>query len=260
MASYFKLFLELQKSNLKTAFTSKVDAILNILFMLANNLAFAFMWWVLLKNKGSVNGWGIEEVFLMSAFTNFGYAIYAVLFRGVERIPEYIESGALDSYIASPRNPIFMISMSESTFANWGDFITAGILLFASGYTSFDNITMFLVVGILTFITTFSFRLILSSLSFYRDGIDRLSNNLFLSFLIFSSQPGSVFRGWYKVIYLTIIPAGFISLFPVEIIRNFSISSFGILLIFNAFIFTLAIYSFNKGLKKYGSGNRFGVR
>lgn len=41
-----KLFLYIQKSNVKTAFLNKADALINVLMMLINNLAFFFMWWV----------------------------------------------------------------------------------------------------------------------------------------------------------------------------------------------------------------------
>ena len=39
-----KLFLFIQKSNLKTAFLNKADAFINVLMMTINNLSFIFMW------------------------------------------------------------------------------------------------------------------------------------------------------------------------------------------------------------------------
>lgn len=260
VVSYFKLFLHIQKNNLKVAFVSKLDAFMNIFFMLANNLAFTFMWWVLFSMKGIINGWKLEHILLMHAFNNFGFSFFALFARGVEKLPEYIENGSLDSYITTPRNSLFMIATSESTFANWGDLITAIVLLIFSGFTSPSEIALFIFLGLICAITFIAFRLLLSSLSFFKENLDRFGNNMYMSFLIFSSQPGSVFLGWYKFIYLTIIPAGFVSLVPVEILSNFSWKWLGLMIIFNICLCLIAYFTFCQGLKKYSSGNKFGLR
>ena len=119
-----KLFLYIQKSNVKTAFLNKADALINVLMMLINNLAFFFMWWVIFQHKGTINGWGIGEMALLYMAINNAFASFALFARGIQALPEYIDNGTLDNYLATPRNPLFMISTSESTFANWGDFLS----------------------------------------------------------------------------------------------------------------------------------------
>lgn len=258
--SNIKLFFYIVKNNFKTSFSSKSDAFMNIILMMINNLAFVFMWWVLFQNKTSINGWELKHVLLMQAFANLGFGIYAVLFRGAENIPQHIENGSLDSYITSPRNPLFMVTTSESTVANWGDVLT-GLLLFAiSGFWSIPNIFIFISLSILCFITIFSFRIIVSCLSFFKGNMDRLGNNLFMSLLIFASLPASIFTGWYKVLFLTIIPAGFIALIPVNIMSSLTWFDVASLLAFNIAIFSFAIWFWSFCLKRYSSGNKFGVR
>ncbi|MFV0626259.1 MAG: ABC-2 family transporter protein [Alphaproteobacteria bacterium] len=259
--SNFSLFLTIQKNNFKSAFTSKSDAWTNILLMLINNLIFVFMWWALLQNRGSINGWTMQHLYLMHGINNFGFGIYAVFFRGCEEISQYIENGSLENYITSPRNSLFLVLTSESTFANWGDIITGIVLFTISGYyIDIQNIFIFIALTIIVASIFISFRLILSTFSFYKNDIERLGHNIFMSFLIFSSQPASVFTGWYKVLYLTVIPAGFISLFPVEIITNFKWTNLLILLSFTISISTFSVWFFYSGLKRYSSGNKFGVR
>lgn len=134
-----KLFLYIQKSNVKTAFLNKADALINVLMMLINNLAFFFMWWVIFQHKGTINGWGIGEMALLYMAINNAFASFALFARGIQALPEYIDNGTLDNYLATPRNPLFMISTSESTFANWGDFLTGLLAFFWSGYLSWTT-------------------------------------------------------------------------------------------------------------------------
>ena len=109
-AENWELFRFIQKSNLKTAFLSKGDAFVNILMMLINNFSFIFMWWVIFNDKGTINGWNFDDMALMFAVSGLSFALYAIFFRGVAELPQYIENGTLDSYIVSPRNLLFMAS------------------------------------------------------------------------------------------------------------------------------------------------------
>lgn len=255
-----KLFLFIQKSNIKTAFLNKTDAAVNVLMMLINNLAFFFMWWVIFRYKGDINGWGISEMALLYMAINNAFALFALFARGIQQLPEYIDNGNLDNFLATPRNPLFMIATSESTFANWGDLITGLVAFFLSGYLRFDTFFIMILVSFLAFTILFAYRLIMSSLAFFIPDSQRLGDNIFMAFITFSSQPASIFTGWYKILFLTLIPAGFISYYPVELIKNFNLCDLGIMAGGVTFFFVISIKFFYFGLRRYASGNRFGVR
>lgn len=259
-AENWKLFWFIQKSNLKTAFLSKGDALINILMMLINNFSFIFMWWVIFEDKGTINGWNFDDMALMFAVSGLSFALYAVFFRGVAELPQYIENGTLDSYIVSPRNLLFMTSTSFSTFANWGDVITALTMYFLSGYVSTGGFILFLYLSFMAFLLTYAMRLILSTFAFYTRGTESLCNNILMTFLIFSNQPATIFTGIYKIIFLTIIPAGLISLFPVSLLKNFTWFEFALFTLGTGGIFLLSLLFFNRGLRQYASGNGFGIR
>lgn len=258
--STLKLFFFIQRINLKTAFLSKSDAFINLLMLTINNFSFIFMWWVIFQSKQSINGWDFSQMALLFAVTNNAFATYAVFARGIQRLPEDIENGNLDNYLVSPRNTLFILSTSESTFANWGDYLTGFIMFFVSGYVSTYSFTMMIITSLLGAMVVYGFRLIASSLAFFMADSQRLGDNIFMAFLTFGSQPASIFTGWYKVMFLTIIPSGFISLFPVQLITSFSWGAWGALC-FGAFAFFYgSICFFRFGLRHYTSGNRFGVR
>ncbi len=256
-----KLFLYIQKSHIKTAFQNKTDAFVNILMMLINNLAFFFMWWVIFKYKdNNINGWGIGEMALLYMAVNNGFGLFALFARGVQPLPEYIDNGTLDNYLTTPRNPLFMIASSESTFANWGDLLTGFLAFFLSGYASMKTFGIMIIVSLLVTFLFFSYGLLMSSLAFFIKDSQRLGDNIFMAFLTFASQPASIFTGWYKTLFLTVIPAGFISYYPVELIKNFNLTDLAIMIGSCLLFFYLSLRFFYFGLRRYSSGNRFGVR
>lgn len=256
----FKLFLFIQKSNLKTAFLSKGDALANVVMMTVNNLSFIFMWWVIFQNKGTINGWDFGDMALLFAVMNNAFATFALFARGVELLPEFIDNGNLDNFLVSPRNSLFMVSVSESTFANWGDYVTGFLMFFLSGYVTFANFGLFILASLFAFVIMYSLRTILSSLAFFAADTQRLGDNVFMAFLTFGSQPASIFTGWYKVVFLTVIPAGFISLYPVELIKGHSLQALAVMGLGSIVFFLLAVKIYLCGLRHYSSGNRFGVR
>lgn len=255
-----KLFFYIQKSNVKTAFLNTGDAVVNILMMTINNLSFIFMWWVIFHNKGSINGWTFSEMALLFAVSNNAFATYALFARGIQNIPEYIANGSLDNYLVTPRSSLFMISVSESTFANWGDYLTGFIMFFLSGYVSWSCFFLMLFVSFMGFILLYALRLIVSCFAFFASDTQRLGDNMFMAFLTFGMQPASIFTGWYKILFLTIIPAGFLSLIPVRILTDFHLSDLGLMMGYCFLLLFIAVRFFYFGLKRYTSGNRFGVR
>ena len=259
-AKNWKLCWFIQKLNIKTAFLSKGDAFVNILMMLVNNFSFIFMWWVIFADKGTIKGWNFGDMALMFAISCMSFSLYAVFFRGTTELPRYIEEGMLDNYLCSPQNVLFAVSTSFSTFANWGDFLTGLLMYFVSGYVSFSGFFFFLYLSFMAFLLTYALRLILSTFAFYFQRTETLGHNIFMTFLIFSNQPASIFSGVYKVLFLCIIPAGFVSLFPVALLKNFSLGDFLIFTAGTSGFFVLSLIFFKHGLKHYTSGNRFGIR
>ncbi|MBE6444711.1 MAG: hypothetical protein E7019_01440 [Alphaproteobacteria bacterium] len=260
LKNLIKLFFYIQKSNLKTAFLNKSDAFVNVLMMTINNLSFIFMWWIIFQDRNSINGWQFGQMALLFAIGNNAFGFFALCTRGIQLIPELIENGNLDNFLTSPQNSLFLIATSEATFANWGDFVTGFLMFFLSGYVSWHTFGIMLFCSFMGFILMFAIRLLASSLAFFVSDSQRLGDNIFISFLTFASQPASIFTGWYKVIFLTILPAGLLSFVPVNLITNFSWSECLFFILAVLFFFGISLFAYHTGLKRYSSGNRFGVR
>ena len=78
--------------------------------------------------------------------------------------------------------------------------------------------------------------------------------------IIFSVYPQTVYGTFLRVVLFTVIPAGFIGYLPVELLRSFSVLGLAATLGGAAAYAGLALFVFRRGLRRYASGNRFGVR
>lgn len=255
-----KLIIATQKTHLKSAFISKSDALINVLMMVVNNCSFGFMWWALFNSKQQINGWNFDDMLILFAVSCNAFWLFATFFRGIEDIPRFVENGNMDGFLTSPHSPLLMLSISRSSFSNWGDMLTGYLAFFLTDYVSWENFVLITILSVYAFLITYGFILIFASLSLFFKNMDRPAHSAVISFTIVQSQPASIFSGWYKVMIFTIIPVGFTTLLPVRMIQNFNWTDFLYINLGALFFLVTAIWLFNKGLKNYSSGNRFGVR
>lgn len=76
----------------------------------------------------------------------------------------------------------------------------------------------------------------------------------------FATYPGTIFKKGIKLILYTVIPVGIANYIPVDIIINFNLGSFGIVILFAMVLSSIAFVIFYKGLKRYSSSNLMSSR
>jgi ABC-2 type transport system permease protein len=101
---------------------------------------------------------------------------------------------------------------------------------------------------------------ILHSLAFWLGRIDALARSVFDFLVTFSIYPRPLFGGLLKIVLFTLLPAGFIGYLPYELLRDFQWTGLAAACGGAAAYAALALAVFAAGLRRYESGNRFGVR
>jgi ABC-2 type transport system permease protein len=81
-----------------------------------------------------------------------------------------------------------------------------------------------------------------------------------MGLLSFASYPLSIYQGFTKILILLIIPAGFVSGVPVELLKSFDATWLLYMIGFTILITIIAVSIFYYGLRKYESGNLLYVR
>ncbi|KAB3529146.1 ABC transporter permease [Alkaliphilus serpentinus] len=248
IAMYFKF-------NLSASMEYRGSFLMQTFGMILNNSTFIFFWWILFSNINTIGGYGFKEVMGLWAIASTSYGLSFVVFGNIRRLSQMIINGELDTYLLQPKDVLINIISSSTVISAWGD-IFYGIILFIGVYglspVSFSLFILFCITGAIMFSSVLIFA---NALTFYM-GNSQGVFNLVLEFMItFSIYPEGIYKGFTKLIIYTFLPAAFITLFPVRLLNAFSWNWFILLMITVVGWATFTYFFFNKGLKKYESGN-----
>jgi ABC-2 type transport system permease protein len=246
--------------NLRSAFALRGAFWLQAGFMLANNILYFTFWWIFFDRFEEIGGWRLPDMAALFGIVATGFGISIVFAGGIRDLSKQIIEGDLDAFLTQPKNPLLHATASKTYASGWGDISSGmGFLLF-SGLVEWATLPL-AGIAVLSSAAVFTASgVILHSLAFWLGRIDALARQLWEFLITFSSYPSPLFGGALRFALFTIIPAGFIGYLPLSLVRNSSWES--LIYVAGGVIgySTLGILVFNAGLRRYQSGNRFGVR
>jgi viologen exporter family transport system permease protein len=97
------------------------------------------------------------------------------------------------------------------------------------------------------------------SLSFWLGRVDTLARQLWELTITFSLYPEPLFGGMLRFVLFTVLPAGFVGYLPARLVRNGSAFDAIVLLGAAGAYLLVAVGLFDRGLRRYSSGSRFGT-
>jgi ABC-2 type transport system permease protein len=90
--------------------------------------------------------------------------------------------------------------------------------------------------------------------------VDTLARQLWESLVMFGLYPQPLFTGALQLVLFTLVPAAFVGYLPADLLRRPTLLR-GIVVLAGAAVYaSLAVAVFSAGLRRYASGNRFGLR
>ena len=229
------------KYNIMRQMINPLSFTLNVIFMMLNNAAFIIQWIILFSLKDSFGGYGFNEMMLIWGISTMSYGLSFIMFGGAFTLGQTIENGGLDQYLVTPRNLYYSVISSYSKVSAIGDFLYGLVLC--------------LIFSIIGASILKAFAVILNSLAFWITRSDDFANSLLGAFISFSIYPDSVFNKFIRVLMYTVLPVGFAVFLPVNIIMNFNIYYFIIVILFTIMINQISHLVFNKGIRRYSSSN-----
>ncbi len=252
------LFKEYMKITLASAMEYRFNFILQSITMILNDAIWIVFWWIFFTKFNVVNGWQLKELLMLYAVVTFSYGFSGFIFGNRHHVANIIAEGKLDFYLGLPKSELFHLLISKSSAFSFGDMIFGLILAIIS--FSIWQWPLFLLLVIISAIISISFAVIVGSLSFYWGNAEETAKTLNLGLISFAMYPLPIFKGFVRVLILTIIPAGFVGSIPVELLNNFNWQWLLLSILVAIVFFAIAIFVFKKGLKKYESGNLINVR
>lgn len=236
---------------------NKASFLSNIVFMVLNNSSFIIQWLILFSLKESIGGYSFEQVMLLWGLAAGTYGVAHFFFKNAFDLSEIIQTGKLDAYLVQPKNVLIQIITTDVSVAALGDLVYALIIVVIFGFRIIPLFVLFSITG--GFIAV-SISIIFSSLAFWFQRTEMLTDTMNGIILNFATYPDGIFKGFVKIILFTIVPVGIANYLPVHIMTNFDIKLFLIVIVVTILLILFAFFIFNKGLKRYSSSNLMNAR
>ena len=247
-------------ANLQAAMEYRVAFIVQIITMIANDSLWLFFWWTYFRQFPLVNGWQSSNIIVIWAVAACGFGIGMGVFGNTQKLAAIIMNGGLDAYLGMPRNVLLHVCITASDPTAWGD------ILFAVGafalllHPDLFHFALFLLLSILGALIFVAFLVILGSLAFFLGNTEGLSQQMLGAIITFSTYPMNIFTGVVRLLLFTVVPAGFISFVPLQLLQHFSWPLFGAMVGFTVLFVGAAVGVFELGLRRYESGNLLGMQ
>jgi len=253
-----KFMLEYFKINLQSIMEYRISFITQASFMFVNDIFWVIFWAIFFNKFPSINNWVFTDIMAMFVVITCAWGLVGTVFGNFKNIAEIIRDGQLDFYLALPKEELSHILISKLKFDAFGDLLF-GIIL-AIIFVPFAKLPLLLVLVLVSSIIILGFAIILGSLSFYMGSSVEVANQGLMGILTLASYPFSVFSGFTRIFLLTLIPAGFITGVPVELLKLFDWKWFLLMLAFAGIVLGISLIIFKKGVKRYESGNLINAR
>ena len=249
------------RKNFKNEKELKSSFIMSVIGMAINNTAFLILWYYFGNSVGNINGWDPLDIFGLYAFSATSYGIVSSLCNGIYKLPNYISSGNFDKYLLTPKSILLKVTTSSISTSAIGDLVFGLICLIV--FIIISKLTLLQILLSIFFIIIssiifYSCSLVCMSISFYLMDGENVSTGLYGLFLSNSLYHGGAFTGILRFVFMYIIPSLLLGAIPVEIVKNFNIVTFLLLICLTIFWLCFSILFFYKSLKKYESNNLFG--
>ena len=255
-----KMIFSYLKLNLKKEWKYKPSFFMQIIMMILNDLFFIIQWVIIFKLVDNIGGYGFNETMLLWAIAAGGYGFSHTFFAGAWSIKDIVYEGKLDVYLTQPKNVLLNVSCSSTEVSGIGDMMYAFVVLAIIRAPWYWYLLMFPVM-ILAGLVYVSVYIVYVSLCFYIKQGDAVAKSVESTINKIGNYPSAIFNTIIKGLLFTLIPAFFYTFVPAQ---YFFLTPniwwiLGSLAVTISWV-VLAFVLFNRGLKKYNSGNLMGGR
>jgi ABC-2 type transport system permease protein len=255
----FRFIKSLFLTNLKAAIALRGAFVIQVTFMILNNLTYFVFWWMLFDRVPNLRGWCLSEVQLLFGISASGFGLVAGFAGGVRHLGRFIDEGALDPLIAQPKPTLLYALGMRSHPHGFGDLLSGLGFLVLSGYLTWGTAPLVLLAIAASSLTYVASGIVFFSLAFWLRRTESLARQLWDLLITFSLYPEPLFGGVLRLLLYTVLPAGFISFLPVRVVQEARVVDVLSLCAGVSAYLVFAVWFFRRGMMRYSSGSRFGV-
>ena len=255
-----KLIFDYYKLNAKKEWKYKSSFFMQIIMMIFNDLFFIIQWYIIFQLIDNIGGYGFNETMLLWSIAAGGFGFSHMFFGGAWNIKDIVYDGKLDVFLTQPKSVLINVACSSTEISAIGDIAYSFIILFIIG-APWQWFLLIIPAIILSGLIYVSVYIVYASLCFYIKGGDAAAKSVEGTLNKVGNYPPAIFNSVVKGLLFTAIPAFFYTFIPAKyfvLIPN--IWWILIAIVVTIFWVALAFFAFNRGLKKYNSGNLMGGR
>jgi ABC-2 type transport system permease protein len=246
----------LLRVNLAGGLARPVFAVTSAAMMLANNLILSLLWVIYFADFSSLRGWGLQDLALLLGIVAWAFGLTVFLAGGLRDLANTIADGGLDVHLGRPRHPLPGLLLSRPIPSGLGDMASAFLFWFWLGRAGIGDLPLLLAVSTAAAVVLGATLVITQCLPFWLTGSAALSEELFNMLLVIVFYPQNAYGFLVRLVLFTILTAAYVGLLPVEAVRNHDfLQALGVLAAAVGYG-ALAVWVFERGLRRYTSGNR----
>jgi ABC-2 type transport system permease protein len=245
--------------NLKASLAERGAFVLQVLFMMLNNVTFFVFWWALMHRVPTLRGWRLGDIQLLFGIVAASFGLAVVFGGGVRQLGRFVHEGELDTLLTQPRAVLPYALGMRLQASGVGDFVSGIVFVTTSGVMSWGAVPVTAVAIIASALVIVASGVVFFSLAFWLGQVETLSRQLWELLITFSLYPEPLFGGALRFVLFTLLPAGFIGYVPVHVARGSSVWLAAGLVAAASVYVALAFLVFHRGIARYASGSRFGT-
>ena len=247
-------------ANLQAAMEYRTAFWVQIITMVANDSLWLFFWWTYFRQFPLLHGWQNTDIVILWVISACGFGIAMCIFGNASKLAALIMNGGLDAYLGMPRNVLLHVCISATDPTAWGDVIFAVGAYALFLHPDLLHIGLFALLALQVALIFTAFIVILGSMAFFVGNTEGMTQQVYGALITFSTYPMSIFTGVVRLLLFTIVPAGFISFVPLQLLHQFTWPLLGAMAGFTILIGSVAMGVFRLGLRRYESGNLLGMQ
>jgi ABC-2 type transport system permease protein len=228
--------------------------------MFFNNLLWLAFWVYFFKAFPSVPSWTGEDIITLWAIASAGWGLAFVLFGNCRLLASMIAKGELDSWMLYPRHLLSHLILGKMKASAFGDMVFGFLVYILFVKPDLAHMLLFIILTVSIAVLFSAFSILMGSLSFFLGNAESLAAHCEIALITFSTYPSPLFEGKVRILLCTLIPALFVSYYPIEALRTLSLVSALYAIAGALGLSLISIVVFYWGLKRYESGNLTAMR
>ncbi|HEY1926145.1 MAG TPA: ABC-2 family transporter protein [Caulobacteraceae bacterium] len=222
--------------------------------MVVNNGFWLLLWFLFFTGFREVGGWRLADMARLIGVVYLLFGLSSVFLGGYRDLAAAILRGDIDALLTQPGAILPRLLSRESLPSAWGDIFAGVIVLTFSARLDLAGVADAVAAVAIGASVWLSATVIFGSLAFWIADARSLARDLMDFTLMVSTYPASIYQGWTKILIFTVLPAGFIAVAPVELVRHPSLGALAVAAGAGVVFPMVAAVVFGAGLKRYRQG------